>query len=64
MNVSGDKNMTKRKHSKTIFRDTDTSADNLRAIMKASGFEDATKSAIIRMAIRELARRVTRKAKA
>ena len=56
--------MTKRKHSKTIFRDTDTSADNLRAIMKASGFEDATKSAIIRMAIRELARRVTRKAKA
>jgi len=56
--------MKKRSSNRTMFRETKPCADNLRAIMRTSGFEDATKSAIIRLAISELARRVTRKAKA
>jgi len=56
--------MKKREQSKTVIRDTPTSESNLRAIMRASGFEDATKTAIIRMALAEMARRLARKEKA
>jgi len=47
-----------------FFIETPSCAKDLFVIMRDDEFKDCTKSEIIRLAIRELARRVTRKAKA